>query len=195
MKRVFDFVFSILGLVLLLPLFMIISIIILLDSKGTIFFVQTRVGKNNKDFRLFKFRTMKPNSETKGYLTLGNSDNRITSFGKYLRKYKLDEIPQLINILKGEMSFVGPRPEVRKFVDLFNEEQKIILSVRPGLTDYASLKYFNENEILEKFENPEKAYIEKILPEKLELNLKYIRERSLYKDLQIIIKTIGRIFR
>lgn len=194
LKRVFDIIFSISGLIILFPLFLFISLLILIDSKGGIFFFQTRVGKNNKDFRMIKFRTMFNNSENKGLLTVGNSDIRITQPGKRLRKYKVDEFPQLINILKGEMSFVGPRPEVRKYVDLYNYGQMKVLSVKPGLTDYASLEYFNENEILESYDNPEKVYIEQIMPEKLALNINYINEKGLFTDLKIMLKTIGKIF-
>ena len=165
-----------------------------MDSKGGVFFFQMRVGKNNRDFRLIKFRTMFSNSERKGLLTVGNTDSRITKAGKWLRKYKVDEFPQLLNILKGEMSFVGPRPEVRKYVDLYNYGQMKILSVRPGLTDYASLEYINENEILERYDKPEKVYIEKIMPEKLALNIKYIDEKGFFTDLKIMLKTIKTIF-
>ena len=134
------------------------------------------------------------NSEHEGLLTIGNTDIRITKFGKWLRRYKVDEFPQLVNILKGEMSFVGPRPEVKKYVDLYNYGQIKVLSVRPGLTDYASLEYINENETLEQYDNPEKIYIEKIMPEKLSLNIKYINEKGFFTDLKIIQKTIQKIF-
>lgn len=194
LKRLFDIIFSITGLIFLFPLFLILSISILMDSKGGVFFFQMRVGKNNRDFRLIKFRTMFSNSERKGLLTVGNTDSRITKAGKWLRKYKVDEFPQLLNILKGEMSFVGPRPEVRKYVDLYNYGQMKILSVRPGLTDYASLEYINENEILERYDKPEKVYIEKIMPEKLALNIKYIDEKGFFTDLKIMLKTIKTIF-
>ncbi len=193
LKRLFDILFSFLSLIFLLPVFLIISILIILGSKGGVFFSQTRVGKNQKDFKLLKFRTMYTGSEKKGLLTVGESDNRITSTGKWLRKSKLDELPQLLNILKGEMSFVGPRPEVRKYVDLYDKEQRQVLLVRPGLTDYASIEYVNENEILAKYPDPEKAYTEIIMPAKLELNLKYIKEMGLLVDLKIIFRTIGKI--
>ncbi len=194
LKHFFDIIFSVAGLIILFPLFLIISIWILMDSKGDVFFFQTRVGKNNRDFRMIKFRTMFSNSENKGLLTIGNTDTRITKTGKWLRKYKFDEFPQLINILKGEMSFVGPRPEVRKYVDLYNFGQMKILSIKPGLTDYASLEYINENEILERYDSPEKIYIEKIMPEKLALNIKYINEKGGVTDLKIMLKTIRKIF-
>ncbi|OQX98187.1 MAG: glycosyl transferase [Bacteroidetes bacterium 4572_128] len=190
MKRLFDLFFSFFGLLFLIPLFIIISLLIILDSKGGIFFLQIRVGKNNKDFKILKFRTMKTNSEKKGLLTVGAKDNRITKIGYFLRKYKLDELPQLINVLIGDMSIVGPRPEVRKYVNLYNEKQMKVLNVRSGITDYASIKYANENEILGKEKNPEKKYINEIMPEKLEINLKYIKEMSLTTDIKIIIKTI-----
>lgn len=193
-KRLFDIIFSIAGLIILLPLFLVISILILVDSKGGVLFFQTRVGKNNRDFQMIKFRTMFNNSESKGLLTVGNTDPRITKTGKWLRKYKIDEFPQLLNILTGEMSFVGPRPEVRKYVDLYNYGQMKTLSVKPGLTDYASLQYINENEVLEQYDNPEKVYIEKIMPEKLALNIKYINEKGFFTDLGIMAKTIERIF-
>ncbi|MCD4729053.1 MAG: sugar transferase [Bacteroidales bacterium] len=194
LKHFFDIIFSIAGLIILFPLFLIISIWILMDSKGGVFFFQTRVGKNNRDFRMIKFRTMFSNSENKGLLTIGNTDTRITKTGKWLRKFKVDEFPQLVNILKGEMSFVGPRPEVRKYVDLYNHTQIKVLSVKPGLTDYASLEYINENEILERYDNPEIVYIEKIMPEKLTLNIKYINEKDFFTDLKIMLKTIRKIF-
>lgn len=194
MKRIFDVVISFIGIIILLPIFIIISIIILIDSKGGIFYRQTRVGKNNKDFKIFKFRTMYPDSDKKGLLTVGSRDNRITKPGYFLRKYKLDELPQLFNVLIGDMSFVGPRPEVRKYVEMYNDEQKKVLSVLPGITDYASIEYRNENDILAKSQNPEQTYINEIMPAKLELNLKYIREKNMITDLKIIFKTILKIF-
>ena len=194
-KRLFDIIISFLALVILLPVLIIISIWVLLDSKGGIFYRQSRVGKNNRDFTLLKFRTMHPGADTKGLLTVGERDPRITGAGYSLRRTKLDELPQLINILAGDMSLVGPRPEVRKYVDLYTDEQLKVLDIRPGLTDNASLAYIDESEILAKSEDPEKTYIETILPAKLELNLQYIRERSMGKDIGIIFRTISRIFR
>lgn len=164
-----------------------------MDSKGGVFYKQIRVGKEKKDFKLLKFRTMKPASDTKGLLTVGNRDNRITKIGYYLRKYKIDEFPQLINVLVGEMSLVGPRPEVRKYTNLYTQSQQKVLSVKPGITDYASIKYIDENRLLGESKNPEKTYIEEIMPKKLELNLKYIDEISIKTDLKIIFKTIGKI--
>jgi len=192
-KRLFDLLFSFLGMVVLSPLFLIVSLFIISDSKGGVFYCQKRVGKNNKDFNLIKFRTMMTGADNKGLLTIGEQDQRITKNGRWLRKYKLDELPQLINILKGEMSFVGPRPEVRTYVELYSPEQAIVLSVRPGLTDYASLEYINENQVLSNFSDPEKAYVEIIMPAKLLLNLKYIRQRGMITDLEIIFKTLRKI--
>jgi lipopolysaccharide/colanic/teichoic acid biosynthesis glycosyltransferase len=195
MKRLFDIVGSFTGLVVLLPFLLIISIWILLDSRGGIFYRQTRVGKNNIDFRLWKFRSMRPDSDKKGLLTVGGRDPRITNSGYFLRKYKLDELPQLINVLTGDMSFVGPRPEVRKYVDLYNDEQRKVLNVLPGITDVASLQYFEENELLAKSNDPERTYIEEIMPAKLRLNLEYIGKANFGTDVGMIFRTIGRIFR
>ena len=188
-KRGIDILFSLIGLICLFPFFIFISFFIYITSKGGVFFVQLRVGKNNKDFKLYKFRTMFLNSDSKGLLTVGNNDKRITKLGYYLRKNKLDELPQLINVLNGTMSLVGPRPEVRKYVNLYNSEQKSILDVKPGITDLASIMYFNENEILANSVNPEQTYINEIMPIKLELNKQYINEMSLLTDLKIIFKT------
>ncbi|MFN4234215.1 MAG: sugar transferase [Bacteroidia bacterium] len=194
LKRVFDIVFSLIGLVLVFPIFLFLSIWIKLDSPGSIFYLQERIGKDFKPFKLYKFRSMYSGSDIKGLLTVGNKDKRITRSGYFIRKYKLDELAQLINVLIGDMSFVGPRPEVKKYVDLYNDEQKKVLTVKPGITDYASIEYFNENEILEKSTNPEKTYIQEIMPHKLQLNLKYIEEQNIFVDLKIIFKTIKRIF-
>ncbi len=188
-KRGIDILFSLIGLICLFPFFIFISFFIFITSKGGVFFVQLRVGKNNKDFKLYKFRTMFLNSDSKGLLTVGNNDKRITKLGYYLRKNKLDELPQLINVLNGTMSLVGPRPEVRKYVNLYNSEQKSILDVKPGITDLASIMYFNENEILANSVNPEQTYINEIMPIKLELNKQYINEMTLLTDLKIIFKT------
>ncbi len=194
MKRLFDIIFSATALLLFSPFFILICLLIVLSSKGGIFFRQVRVGKDNRDFKIFKFRTMKPDSEKMGQLTVGAKDNRITKIGYYLRKFKMDEVPQLINVLIGDMSVVGPRPEVRKYVNMYNEEQMKVLSVRPGMTDFASLKYFNENEVLGKSTNPEKTYIEEVMPEKLRINLEYISNPTLTTDFKVIAKTIFRIF-
>jgi lipopolysaccharide/colanic/teichoic acid biosynthesis glycosyltransferase len=193
LKRVFDIVCSLAGILILLPFFILISLFVILDSRGGIFYRQVRVGKNNKDFFLLKFRTMQTGADKKGLLTVGSKDSRVTGVGYFLRKYKLDELPQLFNVLFGSMSLVGPRPEVRKYVDLYNKEQQQVLSVKPGITDYASIEYANENEILAKAENPEQTYITEIMPHKLLLNLKYIHEQGFVTDIKIIFKTIGKI--
>jgi lipopolysaccharide/colanic/teichoic acid biosynthesis glycosyltransferase len=192
-KRFFDIIFSSLGLIISFPVFIILAIWISIDSKGGVFYMQERIGKNFKTFKLYKFRSMYSGSDKKGLLTVGGNDSRITRSGYFIRKYKLDELAQLINVLKGDMSLVGPRPEVKKYVDLYNDEQKKVLLVKPGITDYASIEYYNENEILEKSSNPEKTYIEEIMPHKLSLNLKYIQEQSLLTDVKIILKTIKKI--
>lgn len=190
-KRLFDIFFSLIGIIILLPVFIIISLLIILDSKGGIFYTQERIGKNENPFKLYKFRTMKTGSDKKGLLTIGSKDNRVTKIGYYLRKSKIDELPQLFNVLIGTMSLVGPRPEVKKYTIMYSAEQKKVFSIRPGITDYASIAYRNENKLLAKSNNPEKTYIETILPDKLKLNLKYIQEQSLWTDIKIIIKTIS----
>jgi len=190
MIRVFDIIFSSICLIILLPFLFLISIIIILNSKGPILYVQKRVGRYNKDFSVLKFRSMRVNSDKLGLLTIGGRDPRITSVGYILRKYKLDELPQLFNVLKGEMSLVGPRPEVRKYVNLYSKEQLQILNVRPGITDIASIKYSNENIILEKVDEPEKFYIEHIMADKICLNIEFIKNPSILKYFSIIINTI-----
>ncbi len=180
-------------LVILLPLFIIISIIIACESRGGVIYAQTRVGRYNKDFKLLKFRTMYTGSDQKGLITVGEHDARITRFGYILRKSKMDEFPQLLNIIKGDMSIVGPRPEVRHYVDMYTEEQMKVLSVRPGLTDFASLVYIDENKLLEDQENPEEFYIKEMMPRKLELNLKYIEQQSVKTDAILIFKTLKAI--
>ncbi len=195
MKRLFDFVVSFLGLLAISPILLIVAILIVIDSKGGVFYRQVRVGKGNKDFRIFKFRTMHTDADKLGLITIGGRDPRVTKVGYYLRKYKLDELPQLINVLVGDMSFVGPRPEVRKYVDLYTDEQKKVLEVRPGITDLASIEFRNENEILEKQENPNQYYIDVIMPHKLGVNLEYLKKRSLLKDIGVIFKTFLAILR
>ncbi|MGE5424218.1 MAG: sugar transferase [Syntrophothermus sp.] len=195
MTRFFDIFFSLFGLILLSPLLLILMLIIILNSRGGPFFLQTRVGRNNRDFRLIKFRTMKMNAENDGQLTVGSRDPRITGAGVFLRKNKLDELPQLINVLKGDMSLVGPRPEVRKYVDLYNESQMKVLKVRPGITDHASLEYFNENELLVVSQNPEETYIREIMPAKIILNMKYIDDLGLRNYFSIIFRTIVAVTR
>lgn len=193
MKRLFDIVSSLIGLLFLFPVLILISLVIFATSRGGVFYSQTRVGKNKKHFKLLKFRTMKPNSDKAGQLTVGENDSRITGIGGVLRKLKLDEIPQLLNVIRGEMSIVGPRPEVPKYVDLYSEEQLKVLSVRPGLTDLASIEFINENEILGNSENPEKEYVEVIMPKKLRLNIKYIENQTFLGDIKLIFKTFGKI--
>lgn len=195
LKRFFDIVFSLTGLIILLIPFLIIGLLISIDSRGGVFYKQTRVGKNGVDFKLLKFRSMRTDADKSGLLTVGGRDSRITKIGYVLRKYKIDELPQLINVLAGSMSLVGPRPEVRRYVDLYDTDQLKVLSVKPGITDYASIEYSNENELLGKAEDPEKVYIDEIMPAKLLLNMKYIQEKSLGTDLKIIFKTIGKILK
>ncbi len=192
-KRIFDIFFSFVGLVLLFPLFVLLAIIIILDSRGGVFYRQTRVGKRGVDFSLYKFRSMSTGADKKGLLTIGGNDNRITKVGVFIRKYKLDELPQLINVLFGEMSLVGPRPEVRKYVDLYSMEQLQVLQVKPGITDYASIEYSTENELLGKSINPEETYIKEVMPAKLQLNLKYIKEMGFVTDVKIILGTLKKI--
>lgn len=193
LKRLFDIVFAAIGLILVSPLFVLIAVLVGASSRGGVFYRQSRVGRNNRDFMLLKFRTMYTGSDKKGLLTVGGRDSRITRIGYYLRRYKLDELPQLFNVLLGSMSFVGPRPEVRKYVELYSQEQKQVLLVKPGITDYASLEYFSENELLAGSPNPEETYIREIMPAKLELNKKYIREAGLRTDLKIIFRTLAKI--
>ncbi len=193
LKRGFDFIFSLIALIVLSPLFILISILVTVTSQGGIFYIQKRVGRNFHEFGILKFRTMKPDSDKKGLLTVGDRDPRVTAIGYYLRKYKLDELPQLINVLKGDMSFVGPRPEVKKYVDLYNDEQRKILSVKPGITDSASITYSNENAVLAKYSDAEKAYIEIVMPAKLKMNLEYIEDQNLIYDLKIIFRTIFKV--
>ena len=194
LKRIFDITLSLFGLILLLPFMLIIAILIKIDSKGSIFFKQIRVTKGGREFKILKYRTMRVGSDKYSQITVGK-DKRITEIGSFLRKYKLDEIPQLINVLVGDMSLVGPRPEVPKYVNLYTEEQKEILKVRAGITDYASIEFSNENDLLASEENPEKAYIEKVMPKKIELNKKYLSEISVLTDIKIILLTIKKILK
>ena len=195
MKRIFDIIASGLGLVVLLPVFLLISIWIKLDSKGPVFYRQVRVGKNNKDFKIFKFRSMYVDSDKGSLVTIGGRDPRITRSGYFIRKYKLDELPQLMNVFVGDMSLVGPRPEVRHYVNYWTEEQMHVLDVRPGITDPASIKYRNENELLEAAEDPEKYYIETIMQEKIKLYLEYVEKSSFFYDIKIIFKTFWTIIK
>lgn len=193
MKRLFDILVSLIILMVFLPFGLIISLLIVFGSKGGVFYIQERIGKNGKPFGLYKFRTMRPDSDKLGKLTVGMRDPRITNVGYYLRKYKLDEFPQFINVLLGDMSIVGPRPEVKEYVDLYTDEQKVVLSVKPGITDYASIEYFKENEILAKAEDPRKAYVEEVMPAKIELNKKYIQSPGVGHDLKIMWMTFKKI--
>ena len=189
-KRIFDFFAALIGIIILSPILLIVSIAIKMDSTGDILFLQKRVGKDGKEFNIYKFRTMVTDAEKLGKQITVGKDNRITKVGAFLRKYKIDELPQLFNVLKGDMSLVGPRPEVPKYVELYNEEQRKVLSVRPGITDLASLKYSDENDILGKVENPEEYYINVIMKDKLTLNLEYIEKSNLFFDISLVIKTI-----
>ncbi len=190
MIRVLDIVISAIGLILLSPFFLIISILVKIDSKGPVFYRQLRVGKNNTNFTLLKFRSMVTGAEKAGLLTVGGRDKRITHAGFYLRKYKIDELPQLINVVCGDMSLVGPRPEVRRYVNLYTTAQMKVLEVRPGITDVASIVYKSENEILEETEDPEKLYIEQIMPDKIRLNMEFINHPGIIKYFEIIFKTL-----
>lgn len=192
-KRLFDIFFSITGIICSSPVLLAIWVLIKLESKGPAIFKQTRVGLNNTDFVMYKFRSMYLQAEKSGQLTVGMRDPRITRVGYFLRRFKLDEIPQLFNVLNGSMSFVGPRPEVRKYVNHYNAEQLRVLSVKPGITDYASLKYYKENELLGKSADPEKEYVEIIMPEKLALNIQYINNNSLIGDMFIMLQTLAKI--
>ncbi len=194
LKRIFDIIISLLGLFALLPLFILVALAIIIFSPGPVFFKQERIGLNGIPFHIYKFRTMHINAEKMGKQITVGKDPRITAIGNFLRNLKLDEFPQLINVLKGEMSLVGPRPEVKKYVNLYNKEQRKVLSVRPGMTDYASIKYRNENDVLAQNLNPEQVYITKIMPDKLAINLKYIEEMSFSIDIKLILVTILRIF-
>lgn len=195
MKRTFDLFASGLGLLLLSPLFLVLAVWIKFDSSGPVFYRQVRVGKGNRDFRLFKFRSMRVGSDQKGLITVGGHDPRVTRSGYYIRKYKLDELPQLLNVFIGDMSLVGPRPEVRKYVDLYTPEQMHVLDVRPGITDPASIRYRNENELLEQVDDPDKYYTDVIMQDKLQLNLEYVEKHSFRLDLQLIFKTFSEIIR
>lgn len=190
MKRLFDIVCSFFGLVFLSWLFVFVALWVGLSSRGGVFYRQRRVGRCNRDFTIYKFRSMRVNSDRQGLLTIGGRDGRITKAGVFIRKYKLDELPQLFNVLRGDMSFVGPRPEVRKYVELYTEEQKKVLTVRPGITSLSSIKYRNENEILSRSANPEQYYIDVIMQDKLAIELDYLEQRSLLTDIKVIFQTI-----
>lgn len=194
MTRLLDILFSFLGILLLSPLLILIYLLIVLGSRGGGFYTQERIGKGGKPFRLYKFRSMRQGSDRNGLLTVGARDGRITAVGYFIRKYKMDELPQLFNVLLGDMSLVGPRPEVRKYVDMYTPEQRKVLSVRPGITDYASIEYANENELLGGAENPDEVYVRQILPDKIAYNMKYIAHPTIGEYLKIIYLTILKIF-
>ena len=195
LKRLFDIVFSLFGLILVCPLLLVIAVLIKLESPGQAFYRGERVAKNGKPFKIFKFRTMVPAAEKLGGPSTAGDDPRLLKIGHFLKKYQLDELPQLINVLKGEMSFVGPRPEVKMYVDMMSsEEKRIILSVPQGMTDLASLVNFHESDVLKGSPDPEKTYMEKIRPEKIRLQIEYVKNRSFLLDLKIIIKTILKVF-
>lgn len=193
MIRLLDIITSVFGLIIFSPLFIVLAICIKIDSKGPIFYTQLRVGQWGKDFYLYKFRSMRVGSDQNGLITVGGKDNRITKVGYFIRKYKLDELPQLLNVIRGDMSLVGPRPEVRKYVNLYSKEQMKVLSVRPGITDYASIEYVDENEILGEAADPDKTYIEVIMPDKIKYNMKYINNRSVLEYLKVIFLTFKSI--
>ena len=193
MKRLFDILASGLGLLCLSPLFAILAIWIKADSRGPVFYRQVRVGRGNRDFRIFKFRSMRPDSDKGRHITVGGHDPRVTRSGYYIRKYKLDELPQLINVFIGDMSLVGPRPEVRRYVDMYSPEQMRVLDVRPGITSLASIRYRNENEILAASDDPDRTYIEKVMPDKLAIDLEYVADASLINDIRLIFSTFREI--
>ena len=193
MKRLFDIFASGLGLLFLSPLFLVLAIWIKLDSPGPVFYRQVRVGRHNKDFRIYKFRSMKVGADKQGLITVGGHDPRITRSGYFIRKYKLDEFPQLINVFVGDMSLVGPRPEVRKYVDMYTPEQMHVLDVRPGVTSLASIRYRNENELLDKAEDPDQFYIDVVMQDKLAIDLEYVRNASFWYDIKLIFQTFWEI--
>jgi glycosyltransferase len=195
MKRIFDILASGCGLLILSPLFLVLAIWIKLDSKGPVFYRQVRVGKGSKDFRIYKFRSMRIDADKGSLITIGGRDPRVTCSGYYIRKYKLDELAQLINVFIGDMSLVGPRPEVRRYVDMYTPEQMKVLEVRPGITDYASIEYMDENILLEKSSDPHKTYIEEVMPAKLVLNMKYIKKPTLFEYFKLIFMTVFKIVR
>lgn len=194
MIRLIDIILSLFGLLLLAPLLLLTAIGISLESKGGIFFRQTRVGKDFREFKLLKFRSMFVNSEARGQLTVGSRDSRITRMGYFIRKYKVDELPQLINVLLGDMSLVGPRPEVPIYVSKYTKEQKRLLTVRPGITDFASLYYFEEADLLAASDDPERTYTEEVMPKKLAFSLRYLDQKSVSSDLKIMVFTVLRLF-
>ena len=195
MIRFLDIVFSFLGIVLLLPLFVCLYAAVCIESRGGGFYRQKRVGKDGKEFTLYKFRSMYTGADKKGLLTVGGNDPRVTKVGAFIRKYKLDELPQLFNVLRGDMSLVGPRPEVSRYVALYTPAQRKVLEVRPGITDYASIEYFDENRLLGEAEDSDKVYIEQIMPDKIRCNMKYIENRSVREYFRVIFLTIRKIMK
>lgn len=193
MKRLFDIIASGLGLIVLSPLFAMLAVWIKADSPGPVFYRQTRVGRGNRDFRLYKFRSMRPDSDRLGLITVGGHDPRVTRSGYYIRKYKLDEFPQLINVFVGDMSLVGPRPEVRKYVDMYTPEQMRVLTVRPGITSLASIRYRNENDILAAAPDADRCYIEQVMPDKLAIDLEYVDRATFWNDIKLIFSTFREI--
>ena len=195
MIRFFDILFSALGLIVLSPLFLVLYLLIRLESRGGGFYSQQRIGLGGKPFRLYKFRSMRVGSDKNGLITVGEHDNRITRTGAFIRKYKLDELPQLWNVLTGDMSLVGPRPEVEKYTSLYTPEQRRVLDVRPGITDWASIEYVDENRILGEASDPDRAYVEQIMPAKIALNMRYINHRTVREYFRIIFATFVGIAR
>lgn len=192
--RTFDIIFSLLGLILLFPVFLVIAFWVLFDSSGPVIFKQLRVGKDNKDFKVFKFRTMYIDADKLGLITVGMKDPRVTKIGVILRRYKLDELPQLVNVLFGQMSLVGPRPEVRRYTEFYTPSQQlVILSVKPGITDIASIEYSLENELLSNVTDPEKYYVTEVLPAKVKLNLIFIENPTFANYLRIIFRTLVKL--
>lgn len=193
MIRIFDVILSFIGLLILSPFLLIVYLLIRLESKGGGFYTQTRIGKAGKPFQLYKFRSMRIGSDKKGLITVGEKDSRITKMGYFVRRYKIDELPQLWNVLKGDMSLVGPRPEVKKYTDMYNDKQKKVLSIKPGITDWASIKYVDENRILGEAENPDETYVKVIMPSKIALNMIYINNHTLKEYFKIIFATLSNI--
>lgn len=195
MIRLCDILFSFFGLLFLSPLFLFVALWIVIDDPGPVFYRQQRVGKDGKNFGLLKFRSMRKDADKMSLITIGDRDPRVTRAGYYIRKYKLDELPQLWNVLVGEMSLVGPRPEVRRYVETYTDEQRKVLSVRPGITDYASIEYIDENRLLAASSDPDKTYIEEIIPAKIALNMRFINHQTLGEYFKIILLTLTKIIR
>jgi lipopolysaccharide/colanic/teichoic acid biosynthesis glycosyltransferase len=192
-KRIFDLVFSMIGLIILMPIFFMIAVWIKLDSSSPVFFRQVRIGRFGKPFRIYKFRTMVADAESRGQQITAGEDPRITRVGRFLRRYKLDELPQLLNVFIGDMSIVGPRPEVPRYVEMFHDQYKDVLTVKPGITDYAAIEFRDEESVLKQYANPEDGYIKEVLPKKIDLYKKYLVERSLKTDIKVILLTLKKI--